>query len=194
MGGIGLGRIVHGFIEDEGRLRLGMIGLSYIDRTRSQLRLRSRRVGPRQVSEAVHAEVARLDHLGLAPVILPVPQELPLEPDGLRHGDLVLLPGAAEEHGAHVLPGHDGELDPQRVADRGGLEKVDTGTNGQPLYRPEKKICTRFSYMHLFLRVMNNKRDTVFLSPLRRENTVLGLMLMCNICLYARFFCIPLYI
>ena len=141
MGGIGLGRIVYGLIEDEDRL--GMIGQSYIDRTRSQLRLRSRRVGPRQVPEAVHAEVARLDHLGLAPVILPVPQELPLEPDGLRHGDLVLLPGAAEEHGAHVLPGHDGELDPQRVADRGGLEEVDAGTNGQPLYRPEKKICTQ---------------------------------------------------
>ena len=76
-----------------------------------------RRVGPGQVSEPMHAQVARLDHFGLVPIKLPVLQELSLNRDRLRHGDLVFLPGAAEEHGAHVLSSHDGELDPQGVAD-----------------------------------------------------------------------------
>ena len=85
----------------------------------------------------MHAKIAWLDHLGLAPIKLPVVQELSLESDRLRHGDLVLLPGATEEHGAHILPSHDGELDPQRVSDWRGLEEVNAGANGKPLYRPE---------------------------------------------------------
>ena len=101
-----------------------------------------RRVGPGQVSESMHAKVARLDHFGLAPIKLPVVQELSLESDRLRHGDLVLLPGATEEHGAHILSSHDGELDPQRVADWRGLEEVYAGADGKPLYRPEGKIFT----------------------------------------------------
>ena len=85
----------------------------------------------------MHAKVAWLDHFGLAPIKFPVVQHLSLEPDRLGHRDLVLLPGAAEEHGAHVLSGHNGELDSQRVADWRGLEEVNAGANGKPLYRPE---------------------------------------------------------
>ena len=95
----------------------------------------------------MHAEVARLDHFGLAPIKLPVLQQVALEPDRLRHGNLVLLPRAAEEHGAHILSSHDWEFDPQRIANWRGLEEVYAGANGKPLDRPDTKLKLAFSLM-----------------------------------------------
>ena len=128
----------------------------------------------------MHAEVARLDHLGLAPIKLPVLQQVALEPDRLRHGNLVLLPGAAEEHGAHILSSHDWEFDPQRVANRRGLEEVYASTNGEPLNRPDTRVKLT-SLISCWEERTDQEQKGVTATLYNRREPIYPLLILCRV-------------